>query len=64
MARTSLAAILVREVADQCREHGDRTFAYGIGGLLLVTVGLIIAPALRIAGVLCPAPAASSTLTP
>lgn len=51
-AHEHAASILVREVADDRLSHGERTFAYGIGALLLVTAGLIVAPALRIAGLL------------
>lgn len=53
MPRTSLAAILVREVADQCREHGDRTFYAGfaviVGGGTVVLLG---ASFLRIGGLI------------
>lgn len=44
-------AELVRQVADDRMSHGERTFAAGIAGLILITVGLMAATALRHFGV-------------
>lgn len=44
-------AELVQQVADDCMTHGDRTFAAGIAGFGLITLGLMAATALRHFGI-------------
>lgn len=43
--------LLVRDVADDCLSHGERTFAYGLSVLTLTVGGVFAAAVLRQFGV-------------